>query len=88
MIATVYSSLEVMEKLLSLGADPNIINKHGSSALSEAFESENIPAIKMLLQQNIDKGIGKCVECLAKSNTPIIDEIEDFLKVNFQGNKH
>ena len=52
MTATEYSSLEVMEKLLSLGANPNIINNDGDSALSEAFTSENIPAIKMLLQHN------------------------------------
>ena len=42
MIATEYSSLEVMEKLLTLDADLNIINNYGESALSEAFESENL----------------------------------------------
>ena len=78
MIATVYSSLEVMEKLLGLGADPNIINNNGDSALSLAFQSENIPTIKMLLKQNINKGFEKCIKSLAKSNTPIFAQIESF----------
>ena len=85
MIATGYSSLEVMQKLVSLGADPNIINNTtGDSALSYAFESENIYAIKMLLKLNINRGIEKCIECLAKSDAPIIDEIKTFLEKNLK----
>ena len=76
-----------MDKLLSLGADPNIINNNGNSALSKAFTSENIPAIKMLLKRNINKGVSKCVESLAKSNTPIISEISNFLNRNLKGDK-
>ena len=79
MIATAYIALDVIEELLSLGADPNSLNEYGGSALSLAFETENIPAINMLLNQNISKGLQRCFECLAKSNTPIVEEISHFL---------
>ena len=87
MMATLDSTLEAMEKLLSLGADPNIIHESGESALAMAFTSENIPAINMLLNQNINKGLEKCFECLAKSSTLIEKEISNFLieSINLDG---
>ena len=66
MTASFYSSLEVIEKLLTLKADANILNNYGSSALSVAFKTENISAITTLLKQKITNGIEKCVEALGK----------------------
>ena len=43
------SSLETIDVLLRLGADPNILNNYGQSALWYALDSNNLATVKKLL---------------------------------------
>lgn len=45
---------DIVEKLLSVGANPNIVDKEGRSAVLTSVESENMEAFQLLLENGAD----------------------------------
>ena len=57
MIATQNSNIAIMQKLIESGADINLINKDGDSALLLAIFNRNTSMIDFLLANSADNSI-------------------------------
>ena len=57
MYATIYNLRSIVELLLKKGAEPNIQNNYGNSALHLAYKNENIFIINLLLEYGAEQKI-------------------------------
>ena len=58
--ATQYNLKSVIELLLLKGADPNIQNKFGNSALHLAYKNDNVFIINLLIEHGADTKLKNC----------------------------
>ena len=73
------SSLESVDVLLSLGADPNILNKNNNSAFWYALDSNNLPTVKKLLPVS-DKGLEAIFQQFPKSSILYSEEVKSYIR--------
>ena len=65
--------------LLSLGADPNILNKNNNSAFWYALDSNNLPTVKKLLPVS-DKGLEAIFQQFPKSSILYSEEVKSYIR--------
>ena len=73
------SSLETLNVLLTLGADPNILNNRGQTALWFALDSNNLATVKKLLPVS-NRGLESVFQQFPKSSIHFSEEVKSFIR--------
>ena len=84
MFAAWESSLETIDVLLRLGADPNILNVKFNSALWFALDSNNLATVKKLLPVS-NKGLDGVFNKFPTSSILFSEEIKSFIRKKLDG---